>query len=115
MSRERVFASVPLSCGYAWCTTEHGRTAHPGDEDHRSAGTGITLRVRTGLDRGSGRLEEWEIGLLRRSTDAETWLVVETGDGAAVALSRDAAKVLVEALSADPHLKAFLRGSGSAR
>lgn len=114
MNRENVFASDPLSCGYAWCTTEHGRTVHPHDEDHRSAGTGVTLRVRTGLDRGSGRLEEWEIGLLRRSTDEETWLVVETGDGAAVALSHDALKVIVEAVSAAPDLLAFLRGSGSA-
>ncbi|SDO46956.1 hypothetical protein SAMN04487848_1042 [Microbacterium sp. ru370.1] len=115
MNRENVFDSDPLGCGYAWCMTEHGRTVHPSDEDHRSAGTGVTVRVRAGFDHGSGRLEEWEIGLLRRSTDAETWLVVETGDGAAVALSHDATKVLLEAVSADRDLMAFLRGSGSAR
>lgn len=107
MNRRDVPPSPPRLCAYAWCVTEHGRTVHPHDEDHRSAGIAVAVRVRPARDRGAGRSEQWELGLLRRTTDSETWFVVEAEEGTSVALSREALGMLLEAVRADRDLSAF--------
>jgi hypothetical protein len=78
--RERV------RCAYAWCVTDHGRTVHPDDEDHRSAGSGFAARVRDGSSLGCGEITDLEIGVLRRRGDAETWISIESGAGVSLAL-----------------------------
>lgn len=95
----------PRRCALVWCVTAHGETVHPDDDDHRSAGIGVTVRARRGEARGSGEETELEIGALRRSDDAETWIVIETGIGVSLALTRDGARSLSRRLSDEigPH------------
>ncbi len=112
MTREEPIPSPRRSCGYEWCVTEHGNTVHVDDEDHRSEGVGIAVRMRAG-GAGRGRLDDWEIGLLRRTADDETWIVVERQGEAPVALPRDAVRALIGAVVADPHLREFCAGGGS--
>ncbi|MDQ1083000.1 MULTISPECIES: hypothetical protein [Microbacterium] len=81
-------------CIHGWCVTAHGHTVHPDDEDHRSAGIAATVRARPGEARGPGDETELEIGALRRVDDTETWIVIETGIGVSLALTRDGARVL---------------------
>lgn len=89
------------ACVFDWCTTRHGDTAHPDDEDHRSRGRAITLRLRTGSADAPTRAVDVEVGLLHRREDDRTRLVAE--DGASVYVEIDVADVrsLVEALGAD--------------
>lgn len=67
------------TCPYRWCVTEHGRTLHPDDEDHRSIGVAIPLEVRRTGDPATVRTVIVEVGLYRRRTDDETWLVFDDG------------------------------------
>ncbi|MFG6446593.1 hypothetical protein ACFXQA_15135 [Microbacterium sp. P07] len=86
-------------CAWVWCTTPHGETVHEADEDHRSAGcTAFLVRRGDGAHAGI----EVEVGLLRRRTDAQTWLVVEDGRGIHVEIAVESARDLLRALSADP-------------
>ncbi|WP_136585901.1 hypothetical protein [Microbacterium hydrothermale] len=107
MTRSNAFPSDPHTCMYDWCSTEHGRTVHALDEDHRSVGCAVTVRVRNAAEDGEGRFEEWEVGLLRRSSDEETWFVVERPGDASIALSRDAARALRRAIDSDRNLRGF--------
>ncbi|MEZ3157406.1 hypothetical protein AB1K56_10810 [Microbacterium sp. BWR-S6Y] len=107
MTRSDGFPSDPHTCRYDWCSTEHGRTVHALDEDHRSAGYAVTVRVRNAAEHGEGRFEEWEVGLLRRSSDDETWFVVERPGDGSIALSRDAARALRRAIETDRYLREF--------
>ena len=113
MNREHAFDPDAHTCSFEWCATEHGRTVHADDEDHRSEGVAIAARTRAAASRGRGRLEEWEVGLLRRSTDDETWLVVEAPRGVSVALSREAARAVFRAVRSDRHLREFIEGCRS--
>lgn len=80
----------PLTrCAYAWCVTPHGRTVHPADEDHRSAGVGLTIRTRDGWARGAVTASDLEIGVLRRQDDDATWIVIEAGGCSSFALPVD--------------------------
>lgn len=88
-------------CTYAWCVTEHGATVHPDDEVHRSAGRSLTVRARRSDAEGTGQETELEIGALRRAGDAETWIVIETGIGASLALTREGARLLGRQLRAE--------------
>ncbi len=81
-------------CVHAWCVTEHGATVHPDDEVHRSAGLSFTARARAGGVQDAGRDTDVEIGALRRVDDAETWVVIETGIGVSLEVSRDGADQL---------------------
>lgn len=108
MNRQDAFDPDLRPCAFVWCTTEHGRTVHADDEDHRSAGLTVALRTRAATSSGPGRLEEWEVGLLRRSTDDETWLVIEAPRGMSIALSGEGARAVVRAVRADRHLRAFV-------
>lgn len=81
-------------CIHPWCVTEHGATVHPDDEDHRSAGAALTVRARRAEARGPGGETQLELGALRRVGESETWIVIETGIGASLALTRDGARLL---------------------
>lgn len=107
MNRSNAFPSGPQTCTYDWCDTDHGRTVHALDEDHRSAGYAITVRVRNASGHDRGHFEEWEIGLLRRASDDETWLVIERPGDESIALSRDAAEALWRTIETDRHLLTF--------
>jgi hypothetical protein len=88
-------------CVFPWCTTPHGETLHAADEDHRSDGRSVTLtRRRRGAGTTSTRFEV-EIGLLRRRTDSQTWLVVEDGRDIHVELTVESALDLLRTLAAD--------------
>lgn len=106
-SRAKRTSGAPR-CAFRWCVTEHGSTAHPDDEDHRSAGVGVSARVRDAVGFGPGLLAEVEIGLLRRTTDAETWVIVETGIGASVSLPVSAVRELAIGLQEEGELVALL-------
>ncbi|MFB9785805.1 hypothetical protein [Microbacterium testaceum] len=95
-------------CVFRWCVTEHGSTVHHDDEDHRSAGIGLLARVRDAADHGRGISTDVEIGLLRRISDLETWVVVETGIGASVSLPIHAARALVAGIQNDAEVIALL-------
>ena len=77
---------------------EHGATVHPDDEDHRSARVALTVRARRAEARGPGEETELELGVLRRAGESETWIVIETGIGASLALTRDGARLLLRRL-----------------
>lgn len=96
-------ATIPTTCPYGWCTTAHGRTIHPDDEDHRSEGTPIGAIVRA-ID-GSTRDTELEFGLLRRRNDAQTWFVLEDGAGVHLELTLDSALSLLRAVHTDATLR----------
>ena len=86
-----------------WCTTEHGLVVHPDDEDHRSHGIPAEIEVR---DAGAsdGRSAEIEVGLLRRSSDRETWFVIE-GQGIHIELTLESARRLAEAVCSNSELR----------
>ncbi|CAH0254766.1 hypothetical protein [Microbacterium sp. Bi128] len=95
-------------CGFAWCTTRHGETAHPDDEAHRSDGVAFSARVRAVDERGPGVDAEVEVGLLRRVTDQDTWLVIEAASGTGLALTLEGARELRRVLDGDPQVRAAL-------
>ncbi len=86
-------------CIHEWCVTDHGATVHPDDEDHRSAGVALTVRARRGDARGGGEDTTLELGALRRADDADTWIVIETGIGVSLALTREGARALQRRLA----------------
>lgn len=88
-------------CVFLWCVTEHGSTVHPDDEVHRSAGFGVTARVRHDTAHGTGVLAGVEVGLVRREDDTETWVVVETGVGVSVSVPVHAARALIAGVQSD--------------
>ncbi|WP_295824853.1 hypothetical protein [uncultured Microbacterium sp.] len=88
-------------CAFSWCVTEHGSTVHPDDEDHRSVGFGMTARVRQVTAHGPGILAGVEVGLVRRTDDTETWVVVETGVGISVSVPLRAARALIAGVQSD--------------
>lgn len=108
MSEDEVSRPGPVACAFAWCTTAHGATAHRDDEAHRSAGRGFLSRVRRPDDAGRGDETDVEVGLLRRLTDDDTWVVIETGAGPGIALSLAGARELRRLLAEDPQLRAAL-------
>jgi hypothetical protein len=89
-------------CALPWCTTPHGFTTHPDDEDHRSAGVLVPVTVR---DAAGPRETEIEVGLLRRRTDADTWLVLEDGAGVHLELTLASARRLRDVVRTDDVLK----------
>lgn len=96
------------ACTRPWCVTRHGETAHPDDEDHRSAGLGVTVEARSGGEAGRGQRTIVEVGLLQRRADPSAWVVIEDGDGVHVEVTLDSARRLVRAIAADPLLRAAL-------
>lgn len=104
--------SVPTTrqgsdCGLPWCTTPHGTTVHSDDEDHRSVGIVVPVRVRD----GRGIVDTLvEVGLLRRRDETRTWFVIEDGDRVHLELTLDSARELRDAIRADPFLAAALDG-----
>lgn len=105
---EEVPGPVHGRCAFAWCSTAHGATAHPDDEAHRSVGAGFLARVRRPGSAERGDETDVEVGLLRRLADDDTWLVIETGEGAGVALSLEGARELRRLLSEDAQIRAAL-------
>lgn len=99
----------PAQCAFAWCTTEHGRTVHPDDETHRSAGVGLRAHVREGLSAGAGVLTRLEVGLVRGLNDRETWVALEFGAGCAIAIDAVTARTLGRLLRDDPDIAAAIR------
>jgi hypothetical protein len=95
-----------------WCTSEHGATLHPDDEDHRSSGVAVPLTVRTAGSAGVAAETDAEIGLLRRRSDSTNWLVIEDGANLHVELTLDSARRLVAAVSQDPVLRAAIAAPG---
>lgn len=96
------------ACPYPWCTTAHGDTVHDADEDHRSAGLGMTVVARPVDGKSEVRPELVELGLLRRRDDDETWFVVESGGPVHLALRLDTARALLRAVASDPTLSRAL-------
>ena len=93
-------------CPYPWCTTPHGTTSHPDDEDHRSAGI-LMPAVARSLD-PTVHDTEIEVGLLHRRHDGETWVVIEDGADVHLEVTLDTARRLAQALWKDPGLSAAL-------
>ncbi|MDQ1123246.1 hypothetical protein QE412_001819 [Microbacterium trichothecenolyticum] len=92
-------------CTFEWCTTAHGATVDPADEDHRSEGFGWVGRVRDGRSSGPGFETDIEVGVLRRFDDSAVWIVIETGAGISLALSPRAARTLGHRLLDDPDVR----------
>lgn len=115
MSRNSLPEPEATRCAFAWCTTPHGRTVHPADEDHRSAGIALPVRSRGAGADGRGDTTEWEVGLLRRGSDDETWLVIEAGRGGSLALPIEGVRALSAVLRNDAELRAWFDDEGSGR
>lgn len=92
-----------------WCTTEHGCTVHPDDEDHRSDGVGVSVDVRSRRDHGATHSTHVEVGLVRRITEHRSWFVIEDGDSIHLEITIDSARRLFDAIEADPTLQSVLR------
>jgi len=105
-------SSPTAACSYSWCTTDHGRTVHPDDEIHRSAGTGFVARVRDGSGSGPGVVTDVEVGIVRRGDDQESWVSMEFAGRGAVAIDLRAARVLGRLLRDDPDLAMALGDAG---
>lgn len=80
-----------------WCTTAHGSTIHPDDEDHRSAGITVPVDVRAPGSRSATHTDV-EVGLLRRRGDDETWVVIEDGLDVRLELTVTSARRIVQAI-----------------
>ncbi|MDF2990788.1 MAG: RecA-superfamily ATPase [Microbacterium sp.] len=106
--------SQAAPCPFPWCTTDHGKTVHPDDETHRSAGVGFAARVRDGLVGGPGILTDVEVGILRRDDDEESWVSLEFGGGHGVAIDLGAARTLGRLLRDDPDLAAAFHDADGA-
>lgn len=89
-------------CSLAWCTTAHGATLHPQDEDHRSDGREVILTLHDRQSAGGVRRIAAEVGLLRRAASSQTWLVLEDGRSLDVEIAIESARDLLRALAADP-------------
>lgn len=96
----------PLPCTWEWCTTPHGATQHPDDEQHRSAGIGTSALVRT-PGRPARRVDV-ETGLVARDGDDEPWVAIELDDARAIELTVTSARRILRALLADPAVAAVV-------
>lgn len=96
----------PRSCEFAWCTTTHGRTVHPADETHRSAGLSVRIDFADPARRDTS--ESVEIGLVRPWAAEQTWLVVEREDGRALTMSLESARRVWRTVHDDPDLRGVL-------
>ncbi len=103
----RAGAEAPeVPCAFPWCTTRHGATTHPDDEDHRSAGIAMQAVARS--PDATAHDTEIEVGLLHRRQDADTWLVIEDGADVHLEVTLDTARRLARALRSDARLSAAL-------
>lgn len=96
------------ACGFSWCTTDHGATLHPDDEEHRSAGVAVPVVYRRGAMRSTERQTTVEIGLVQRASDLQVWLVLDDGADVDLQIPAELAHQVVAALRSDPHLGAEL-------
>lgn len=104
------------TCTRPWCVTAHGETAHPDDEDHRSAGLGVAVDTRSCADSGRGHRTIAEVGLLQRRSDPDVWLVIEDGADLRMEVTLESARRLVRAITTDPVLSdALAPSAGDAR
>ncbi|MEX0152177.1 DUF6907 domain-containing protein [Microbacterium sp. LMI1-1-1.1] len=112
MSRQNPLSSSPAAapCAHPWCVTAHGRTLHPDDETHRSAGVAFEARVRRADGRGPGRGTTVEVGVLRRPDDDGAWLVLDDGGDVSIALSAEGARELRRLLNEDDDVRSLLDG-----
>lgn len=100
--------AVAQACPYEWCTTPHGATSHPDDEDHRSDGILVPIVAR-GRERGAPPTKtEVEMGLLRRTLDDETWFVIDDGNSVHLEVPVESARRLIRAVLGDESLRAEL-------
>lgn len=97
---------------FAWCSTPHDSLHHPDDDDHRSTGIHLRLTVRGPGSSASRREAEVEVGLLRRTTDSDTWLVIEDGARVHLEITLDSARRLAAAIRDDPMLRAAVAPTG---
>lgn len=88
-------------CGFEWCATPHGAPVHEDDEDHRSEGWSAVITVRASGPAASEDSTEVEVGLLRRRTDSQTWLLIEDGRSVHAEVSLDSARDLLRAIRSD--------------
>lgn len=95
-------------CDYDWCTTRHPAGIHPNDDDHRSSGMATPALVRRVDDAGAGTDVDLEIGLLRRRTDDQVWLVLDAGNGIGVELTLDTARRVFRSLVREETLRRAL-------
>jgi len=93
------------SCGLPWCTTPHGRTTHPDDEDHRSVGILVAATVRD--ERGVVDTQ-LEVGLLRRRDEDTTWFVIEDGEAVHLELTLESARRVRDAVRSDETVRRAL-------
>lgn len=100
------FPPPSATCAHAWCTTEHGRTTHPDDEDHRSSGVLVAATVRA--PGSTPNDTEVEIGILHRRDDDETWLVIDDGHDVRLELTLASARRIVRAVRNDLALTSAL-------
>ncbi|WP_375385416.1 hypothetical protein [uncultured Microbacterium sp.] len=101
--------AAPTLCGFAWCTTEHGRTVHPDDEDHFSDGIPVELELRRMGDPATTFTTTVEVGFTRRVHDTQTWLSIDDGRRVRVDVGLYSARAVLRAVLADPLLAAELR------
>jgi hypothetical protein len=109
MSEEADVVHPDGRCRYAWCTTEHGHTSHPDDEDHRSDGLATALVGRRTGQPSTAHTMEVEVGLYRRRDDDQTWLALDDGGRVRMDVSLASARALMRAVLADPVLAEELR------
>lgn len=96
-------------CEFSWCTTEHGQTVHPDDEEHRSGGVALPVRVRRAGESGAGTATVVDVGLHRGLHDDQTWLSFDDGRTVRAEVSLAAAREVLRAVLADPDLDLELR------
>lgn len=101
-------SAASSTCEHAWCSTPHGTTLHPDDEDHRSAGILVHGVVRSG---GNEHEAEFEVGMLRHRHDSDEWLVIEDGDSIHLEVTVETARRLVRAIAAEDALRPAFRAS----
>ncbi len=95
-------------CDYDWCTTQHPAGIHPSDDDHRSSGVATPTPVRRVDETGEGTDVDLEVGLIRRRTDGQTWLVLDAGNGIGIELGLDGARRVFRALLREEALRSAL-------
>lgn len=105
-------ADTSSACEHAWCSTPHGATVHPDDEDHRSPGVLVHGVIRS---RGIAHRTALEVGMLRRRHDGDEWLVIEDGERVHLEVTIETARRIVQAIAADATLRTQLARAPDAR